>query len=174
MSNQSERDEFVRLFAKHDRWLRAYLMTLLGDYANVEEVFQEVSVVLWRKYDQFDSATDFRRWASVIVRNKVLQHWSKQKRQEKFFSNELLDLIAEQALEQSDVLEERRKALHACLEKLSEQDRELVSACYSDATQSFQKVAERLKKPANTVYKALRRIRRLLRDCIQRQLASNS
>ena len=174
MTDPSRRDAFARLFAQHDRWMRAYLASLLGDFSSVDEVFQEVSVVLWRKYEQFDPATDFRRWAAVIVKNKVYQHWDKQSRQEQCFSHEVLEMIAEQALEQSDVLEERRKALHVCLAKLPPTDRDLVSACYSDVDRSFQKVAEQLRRPANTVYKALQRIRRALRGCIQRQLASNA
>ena len=42
-----QRDAFARLFAQHDRWLFAYLVSLLGSSAAAEEVFQEVCVVLW-------------------------------------------------------------------------------------------------------------------------------
>lgn len=173
MSNESDRDAFAKLFAQHDRWLHAYLLALLADYSSAEEVFQEVCVILWRKYEQFDPETDFRRWAAAIARNKVHQHWDRQTRQARCLSYEVLELLAEEAVEQSDLLEERRKALHVCLSKLPKSDRELVSACYSDANRSFQKVAEQLHRPINTVYKALQRIRNSLRECIERIVATN-
>jgi len=174
MSKEPDRDAFARVFAQHNRWLRAYLVSLLADFSSAEEVFQEVCVVVWRKYEQFDPETDFRRWASVIARNKVYQHRSKQARQVRCLSNEVLELIADEALDQSDLLEQRRLALHGCLNKLSESDRKLVSACYSDANRSFQRVAQQLSRPVNTVYKALQRIRPALRECIERRLAANS
>ena len=96
----------------------------------------------------------------------------KQARHARRLSNEVLELIADEALAQSDLLEERRTALHTCLKKLTTTDRELVAACYSDQGCSFQQVAEQLRRPANTVYKALQRIRRSLRECINRQTSA--
>ncbi|MCA9258046.1 MAG: sigma-70 family RNA polymerase sigma factor [Planctomycetales bacterium] len=173
MSNESDRDAFARLFAQHSAWLRAYLVSLLADFASAEEVFQEVCVVLWRKYEQFDPETDFRRWASVIARHKVYQHREKQAKPMRFLSNEVLELVADDAVNLSDALEERRVALRTCLAKLSPNDRKLVSTCYSEVNVSFQKAAIELSRPANTVYKALQRIRAGLRSCIERQIAAN-
>lgn len=173
MSGESQHESFARLFAQHHRWLYAYLMSILGDFASTEEVFQEVCVVLWREYGKFDPDTDFRRWASVIARNKVYQYRDSRMRHGRCLSNLALEMIAEQALEQSDMLEERRVALHHCLAQLSESDRELVAACYSESSRSFKRVAEQLSRPVNTVYKALQRIRRVLRECIDRRLAAS-
>jgi len=172
MSSEVQRESFARLFAQHHRWLHAYLMSILADFSSTEEVFQDVCVILWREYGKFDPQTDFRRWASVIARNKVYQFRDAQARQARRLSNEVIELIAEQALEQSDLLEERRVALHKCLAKLSESDRELVAACYSEASRNYKQVAVQLSRPVNTVYKALQRIRRALRDCIDRRIAA--
>ena len=62
LAADQRRDAFARLFAKYDRWLFAYLVTLLGNPAQAEEVFQEVCVVVWRIYDQFELGTDFVKW----------------------------------------------------------------------------------------------------------------
>ena len=59
-----------RIFAQNYRWMYAYLMTMLGNAADVEEVFQEVCVVLWREYPKFDPTTDFKKWASVIAKTQ--------------------------------------------------------------------------------------------------------
>ncbi len=138
ISEESQRETFARIFAQHHRWLYAYLMSILADVSSTEEVFQEVCVVLWREFGKFDPDTDFRRWASVIARHKVYQFRQSQARHGRCLTNEVLELIAEQALEMSDLLEERRVALHRCLAELKESDRELIAACYSETTSKFQ------------------------------------
>lgn len=162
------------MFARNQSWLYAYLVTLLGNVADAEEVFQEVCVVLWSEYEVFDPATDFRRWASVIARNRVLGFRTKQQRDAKRLSDVAIELLAEEALERADLLEERRAALHGCLDKLPAADRQLVATCYGDASRSFNTVAEQLGKPVNTVYKTLQRVRRALRSCIDRSVRAGA
>ncbi|MEQ8848749.1 sigma-70 family RNA polymerase sigma factor [Botrimarina sp.] len=162
------RDAFARLFAKNQSWLYAYLVTLLGNVADAEEVFQEVCVTLWSDQEAFDLTTDFRRWASVVARNRVLGFRTKRSREGKRLSDVAVDLLAEEAIERADLMEERRLALHGCLEKLSAADRQLIARCYGEADRSFRLVAEQLGQPVNTVYKALQRVRRSLRDCVDR------
>lgn len=162
------REDFARTFAKNQSWLYAYLVTLLGNVADAEEVFQEVCVVLWSEYEKFDPSTEFRRWASVVARNRVLGFRTKQSREAKRLSDVAIELLAEEAVERADLLEQRRAALHRCLDKLPPSDRQLVAKCYSDAQRSFEAVAEQLGRPTNTVYKALQRVRRGLRECVDR------
>ncbi len=172
MDNQ--REAFARLFAKNQSWLYAYLVTLLGNVSDAEEVFQEVCVVLWSKHEVFDPATDFRRWASVIARNRVLGFRTKQSREAKRLSDVAIELLAEEALERAELLEARRTALHSCLGKLPDADRQLVASCYGDTNRSFVAVAEQLGKPVNSVYKALQRTRRVLRECIDRTVRAGA
>jgi len=170
MIERDRRETFARIFAQNDHWLYAYLVTLLGSPADAEEVFQEVCVVLWREYMNFDPATDFKKWVSVIARHKVMRFRTVKQRHARLLSAEVLELIADEAVEQSHLYEERRLALHACLEKLPKSDRVLVAACYGDSKNSFRSVAEQLGMPRNTVYKALQRARRALRECVDRKM----
>jgi RNA polymerase sigma-70 factor, ECF subfamily len=170
MSEQAHREDFARIFAQNDHWLYAYLMTLLGNRADAEEVFQEVCVVLWREYLNFDVTTDFKKWVSVIARHKVMRFRTVKHRQAHQLSDEIIELIADEAVEQSSMFEERRLALHECLEKLPKSDRGLVAACYGDPKQSFRHAAEKLGMSYNTVYKALQRTRRALRQCVDRKM----
>ena len=164
------RDAFARLFAKHDRWLYAYLVTLLGSTADAEEVFQEVCVVLWREYEKFELGTDFVRWVAVIAHNQV-RRFRRQRKQTGFQVNEIVfDLVASEAVERVDLFEYRREALRRCLTKLSPTDRSLVQACYADQKVNFKATAQKLGRPENTVYKAMNRIRRVLFECITRTL----
>ena len=172
LSDAERRDAFARLFAQHDRWLFAYLVSLLGNAAHAEEVFQEVCVVLWRECDTFRLGTDFVRWVSVIAHNQVHRFRRQQRRAGPQLSDATVDLLAQDAVERVDLLESRRDALRQCLEKLPDSDRQLVRHCYGDSRVTFKTAAEELGRPANTVYKALNRIRRVLYQCIERQLSA--
>lgn len=172
LAADQRRDAFARLFAKHDRWLYAYLVTLLANPAHAEEVFQEVCVVLWRSYDQFELGTDFVKWASVIAHNQVRRFRRESKRIGFQLSDAACDLLAADAARGADLFDFRRDALRQCMGKLPTSDRQLVQQCYSDASGSFKTIAENLGRPVNTVYKALNRIRRNLHQCIDRTLSS--
>lgn len=166
------RDAFARLFAQHDRWLFAYLVSLLGSPAAAEEVFQEVCIVLWREYKTFELGTDFVRWVSVIAHHQVQRYRRQVRRLGPQLGDAVIELLARDAVERVDLLELRRDALRGCLQKLPESDRSLVHHCYGDTSQSFKTAAEELGRPTNTVYKALIRIRRVLYECIERTLAT--
>jgi len=170
-SDDRQRDAFARLFAQHDRWLFAYLVSLLGSSAAAEEVFQEVCVVLWREHETFELGTDFVKWVSVIAHHQVQRYRRQRRRVGPQLSDAVVDLLSCDAVERVDLLESRRDALRGCLEKLSETDRHLVQQCYGDSRHSFKTAAEQLGRPVNTVYKALVRIRRALYQCIERTLA---
>ena len=172
LAADQRREAFARLFAKHDRWLFAYLVTLLANPAHAEEVFQEVCVVVWRHYDQFELGTDFVKWVSVIAHNQVRKFRRDSKRGGFQLSDATCDQLAAEAARGADLFDFRRDALRQCLGKLAAGDRQLVQRCYSGSQASFKHIAEDLGRPANTVYKALNRIRRNLQVCIDRTLSA--
>jgi RNA polymerase sigma-70 factor (ECF subfamily) len=172
LAADQRRDAFARLFAKHDRWLFSYLVALLANPAHAEEVFQEVCVIVWRMYEQFELGTDFVKWVSVIAHNQVRKFRREARRTGFQLSEITCELLAADAARGADLFEFRRDALRNCLGKLTTGDRQLVQRCYSDSTASFKNVAEEVGRPVNTVYKALNRIRRSLKQCIDRTLAA--
>jgi RNA polymerase sigma-70 factor (ECF subfamily) len=170
-TDADRREAFARLFAQHDRWLFAYLVSLLGSSAHAEEVFQEVCVVLWREYETFQLGTNFVKWVSVIAHNQVHRFRRERKRVGLQLSDVVVELLADDAVERAGLLEARRDALRRCLKKLSSTDRQLVQHCYNDSRTTFRRVAQVLGRPVNTVYKALNRIRKSLYECIERTVA---
>ena len=122
----------------------------------------------------FEIGSDFKKWASVIARHRVMRFRTLRHKhlRTKLLSDEVFELIASDAVEQSDVFEERRFALRSCLEQNPRIDRTLVAECYGESQRTFREVAEQLGRPSNTVYKALQRVRRTLRECVERKLSS--
>ncbi len=162
-------EQFLRLYSRHQRQLHAFITMLLVNPADVEEVLQDTSIVLWRRFDEFDASRDFLAWARGIARLQALR-WMRQSSHRALpLSDRLIDTLAAEHEAIIDELEARRAALDRCIAKLRPADRDLVHRCYGLGTK-FQDVAHALGRPANSVYKSLGRIRGVLLECIQRQL----
>jgi RNA polymerase sigma-70 factor (ECF subfamily) len=104
---------------------------------------------------------------------EVLKHRDRQRRDAVRLSDRLVEIIAREAQEHAEPLEARRRALLACLGRLSDGDRELIRRRYAPG-ENGKSLARRLGRPANSVYQSLSRIRRALHECIQRRLAAEA
>lgn len=62
-SRAERADEFARLFGRHARQIYSYILTLIPHWVDAEDVFQETSTIIWEKFDQYKSGTNFRAWA---------------------------------------------------------------------------------------------------------------
>ncbi len=82
--NQSHDDaarteQFVELYSAAHRSVYACVMTLVRDPSDADEVLQETSLVLWRKFNDFRPDGDFVSWACGIAYNqarKLYWDWS--------------------------------------------------------------------------------------------------
>ena len=164
---------FVELFTKHQRRLFLLILTQIHDPIEAEEVLQNVNVVIWKKCGQFQSGTNFLAWASAIANFEVLKYRSRRTRDRLVFSEEFLATVAAEALDRSEELELRRNALKDCIQKLRQQDRELIEQRYTPG-ETGKNLAEVVGRPANSVYQSLGRIRRTLLECIQRRAAAEA
>lgn len=163
--------EFLRLYTQSYRRIYGFILTLLPHPADADEVLQETSIVLWNKLDEFRPGSDFVRWACGVALRQVLRHRRSQQQLPRSLSVELLEQIADERQASEELLDRRARALQACIERLGDRDRELLRVRYEEAGNMIQ-AAEQLHRPANTVYKAMNRIRRSLVECINRRLAT--
>lgn len=163
--------EFVQLFTHHQRRLFLYILSQIPNPIEAEEVQQETNVIIWSKFHQFRTGTNFLAWVSQIANFEVMKYRSRKKRERLKFSDEFLETVSRDALERSDELEERRNALIECIEKLRPRDRELIQQRYAPGEKG-KHLAEQIGRPANSVYQSLGRIRRSLMECIQRRLTT--
>jgi RNA polymerase sigma-70 factor (ECF subfamily) len=113
----------------------------------------------------------FVAWALRIARLEVLNYRRKKSRDRCLFSDELVDLLTEQASALELAADDRRDALESCLAKLRERDRELVRLRYEPGA-TTQDIADRVGRSVKAVYKALNRIHGQLLVCIRTSLAA--
>jgi RNA polymerase sigma-70 factor (ECF subfamily) len=172
MDSSPRQDQFVERFVRSQDRIYAYVATLLLNRADAEEVFQQTSLVLWKKWQQFDPDRDFVAWACGIayyeVRNFLRQH---RDRARVYLSEDVLEELGRVRLERHDALEARLGALKHCLEQLRPDSRELLERCY-EGRDSIKTIAADLGQPPNALYMILKRLRRALFDCINRTLAA--
>ncbi len=157
------------LFVKHEPDLRGYLRSLLPTLNDAEEVLQETAIVLWRKFDRFVPGTDFLRWALVVARFQAMTYRRKIARDRLVLSEDVVELLAEEAVEEMPRRRLEREALDFCLRQLPENQQNLVTKVYTPGIKT-KDVAESLGKSPAALYMVLNRIRASLMKCIAARL----
>lgn len=173
-SNSTERrdEEFVRQFGLNQGRVFAYIVTLIPRWTDAEEILQRTSVVLWRKFDEFDRSTNFVRWACAVAYLETLKYLKQEGRRQQVFKEAVLDQLARTRVAHSDLLENRHLALDDCVALLPPSDRAIIEHYYFQGRKTAAEVAEELGRPANTILKALIRIRASLQRCIDEKASS--
>jgi RNA polymerase sigma-70 factor, ECF subfamily len=163
-------EEFVTRVAGVQRPLYAYIRSLVGPWAEPEDILQEVNLVLCRKADEYDGSARFLTWACGIAYFQVLAHL-KQHRRDRcvFVDEELLADLAGPLSERVEQLDERLEALRNCLSKLQPAHRRMIATRYASGG-SVRKVADAEGRPAGSIRVTLHRIRLLLLGCVERTL----
>jgi RNA polymerase sigma-70 factor, ECF subfamily len=162
-------DEFVRLLIANQPRIYAYIVSLLPNWADADEIFQETGIVLWSKRDEFRPGSSFLAWACQIALNKVFNLRKRQSRSRLIFNDEFIQAVSDYRTAAAERAEARSVALKGCIEKLKPRDRELLERWYQKHG-TTKGLAEQLGRPIDTVYKAMRRIRGLLFDCVTESL----
>ena len=144
---------------------------MVRDLDDAEDLFQQTSLVLWDKYDQFDPARSFIGWACGVARLEVLKYLRARGRHQLYLTDEINLLLIESHAEiESEGLDERRRALAECRQKLRRRDQELLEACYGGSAR-IPEIAQRWGRSTQSIHNSLRRIRRNLFRCVVRLLA---
>lgn len=163
-------EEFVRLLGQAQRRLFLYVMSLVPNYTDAEEVLQETNLVLWREFGHFELGTNFTAWACKVAFHQVLA-WRKRRQRDRLeFSEVFLAAVADEVSSSAEVLEERAQALASCIDKLPPQHRDMLRLRYNEG-QAIEAIAGRVRRTVDAVYRGLSRIRQTLYDCVSRRLA---
>ena len=166
-----QHDRFVECFVRSQDRIYAYVVTLLLRRSDAEEVFQQTSLILWKKWREYDPERDFVRWACGIAFLEVRNFLRKQRDAGRVeLSDDVLAQLAQTRLECHNLLEARRSALASCLDRLQPDQRALLERCYA-GQDSVKLIAAEIGKTVNGLYLWMKRHRRALFECINRSLA---
>ena len=169
----ADHEAFLRLYTKFEGNLRAFVASLLPTWEGVDEVMQESSVVLWRKFAQFDQSGEsgFLDWAFMIARYEVLKYRRRRATDRLRFSEGVFELLATTAENVTATQDQRVRLLRECVANLEPSQLALAKAVYEDGA-TIKDVAEQVGRTPTGLYKALARIRNRLAVCVQAKLGT--
>jgi RNA polymerase sigma-70 factor (ECF subfamily) len=164
----NESDEFLKLITEFQGRLFGFILSLLSDPDQANEVLQETNLVLWKKSDEFQIGSNFKAWSFRVAHFQVMAFRQRQVRDRLVFDDEALEQVACEAGAKDEVYEHRMKLLEACIVRLPERSREVLCLFY-DEGESLDSIAARLKRKANAVGQMLFRIRKSLIECVAKE-----
>lgn len=160
--------DFVSLWSQYTRRVYAYILTLVNNTSDADDVFQETSITLWEKFSEFEPGTDFGAWASTVAYFHV-KNWQRKRRPLQPLDDKLLELLSTESLEVAELMDARFEALSKCLRLLSEQDRSVLEARYH-SRRSVKQFADSLGYSISSFYRDLRKVHHRLFKCIERRV----
>lgn len=170
MSKPSRHDQFMDLLLRHQSQVFGYIFAAVQNLHDAEELYQETSLVLWRRFSDYQPGTDFARWACKTAKHKILHFQHDRRRSPIRFSDEVLANLADvQASKNSESPQYHQEVLAECMNDLPPADQHIVDLCYG-GDDSIKDVAAKLQRSPQTLYNAVSRIRGVLFDCIRLKL----
>jgi len=170
MSKREQHDLFCELLTRYQGQLHGYILALVGNRTDADDLFQSTSMVLWRKFEAFQPGSSFLAWARRTAEFEVRNYLRQRRSLVVPFSEELLDALAAGELPpKSDSADAYLDGLRHCIDKLRTEDQQLLDYCYGDDL-SVQQIADRIARSRQSVGKSLLRIRRELMRCVETRL----
>jgi RNA polymerase sigma-70 factor (ECF subfamily) len=170
MSPRDDSERFIELYSRFQPRIFLFILSLIPNRTDAEDVLSETSLVLWRKFPEFEPGTDFRAWAFEIASRRAKAYWEKSGQQKMRPSDAFLKRVAEAAGTMPDDRQARLEALERCKGKLPSQDQDLLRRRYQPSATAAS-VAAAVGRSEGGVHKAVARIRQALLECITRTLA---
>lgn len=159
--------DFLAHFLAHQPALCAWLLSRGVAPDAVDDVVQDIAVVLWRKFDQFEAGTNFRAWAFSVARFEVAKHRDRGRRAPLALSPEASARL--EAAVETDATDYAR--LHRCLAGLGDRARELITWHHVDG-RPMAAIAAQLGIAVGAARTRLCRVRKALATCLQREASS--
>ena len=166
--------EFLPLFMTNEPQIRGFLRAILRDPHAIDDVFQAVALVLWQKFDSYDSSRPFGAWARGIAAKEVLSMRREMARCPTPFSPEVVTAILDEfdrAVENRGLASEKMEAMERCVEALPSSLREMLMLRYG-RSMNIQRVAAVFGRTDAATQRALSRVRKQLAECIKQRLAT--
>ena len=160
---------FTPLVAEHQGWLRAYVRSLGVVQASVDDVAQEVFLVAFRRFAEYDAQRPFAAWLKGIAKLVAANERRRQQRR-RLVDPSLAEALAAVDEEDDEDLAQATRHLGACMELLPQRSRELLRLRY-EQDRDAASLGALLGRDANAVRQALFRIREVIRRCLEQRIA---
>jgi RNA polymerase sigma-70 factor (ECF subfamily) len=166
--DQRASEQLARHWTEAQPVVASFVLSLIPDFHQAEDVLQQVAVVLVREFDRFDASRPFLPWALGIARNTALKSRRDVARHSTLTLGEgVLDQIQLAFEENDEALVAVRKLLRHCLNEQPQKVLELLKWRYGHDLKPCE-AAQRMGITSGAVRAMLHRAREALRKCIRR------
>jgi RNA polymerase sigma-70 factor (ECF subfamily) len=150
----------------------AFILSAVRNHADAQDILQDVAVAVLDGQSLPPPDVAFTAWAIGIARHKVADHFRRTKRLHLVMGEEVLQGVADAFVARGDVWTAEDHALEHCLKRVKGDAKRLLDLRYRDG-QSPQEIAHRLGRTSDAIRAALLRVRKGLRECIERHLGQS-
>jgi RNA polymerase sigma-70 factor (ECF subfamily) len=168
-SAQPSLADCVQAFADEHTYVRRTLRRLGVAVADVDDLAQEVFIVMWRRWGEFDQHRPLRPWLAGIAFNVVGTHLRRPRREVPGAELEATD--PQPHGEDRLAAARARRAIIQALERLPERLRTVLVLHDLDGV-PMRQIAARVGVPLSTAYSRLRKARRDLGAAVRHQRAA--
>lgn len=169
MLNQHDQERFLRLWATAQPAVAGYISSLIRDSAAAKDLLQETSLVLFRKFTEYDDQRPFLAWALGVAKFQVLGYRRDAARDLLRFDPGLLEQFTDQWAESAPAAHDAAAMLETCLGRLAGRARQIVQLRYFEEL-TAEDIARRFSKSGAAIRVLLQRIRAQLRACIEKHM----
>ena len=166
--------KFEALLNRDHKKILAFSFSLISDVHKARDIAQEAMITAFKKLEDYDESRDFGKWVRGIVRMKYLEHFRNNR--EILPGEELIELIDanyarwDAAENHASSGENLFQVLNECVKKLNDEQKTVMEKFYYQR-QKTGEIARSENLNEATVRKRLERIRSMLKDCIDKNLA---
>ncbi|HOK96221.1 MAG TPA: sigma-70 family RNA polymerase sigma factor [Anaerohalosphaeraceae bacterium] len=159
--------EFLQLLLINQMRIYAFILSLVRNYEDADDLMQETANTMWQKYPDCKPIKDFVSWGIQIAYYKILDFRKHQKNNSHILlDNELFEKIVPIVQQAHTKVDSRIEKLKKCLQRLSEREYKLIELRYY---QNFkpQQIASVLGLSILNTYKSLSRVHGRLLECMR-------
>lgn len=170
MSDRKRQEEFMELLANCQSRVMACIYAIVHNMQDTEDIYQEACLMMWQRFDTYQTGTPFVKWACRVAYLRVMEHLRQRQRKVHFNENFFTRFVAWEAGRPEDESAHRVQLLHLCMDQLSESDRRLLELRYWES-KTVVEIATKLGRTPQSVCNSLGRIRAQLLACVERPLS---
>jgi RNA polymerase sigma-70 factor (ECF subfamily) len=168
-----DQEIFRVIIKKFSPEIRVFLSGHLKDSHKVDDLCQETFIAIYWNLSSYDASYSFKTWIRAIARNKLMSHFRSHYSHQKMMAEiqgKISDLVDREQVfqvEETELVDQ----LVLCINKQDDENLELLKQRYFDR-ESVQNMAEKLNTTVSAISSQLYRLRKQLKVCIEKGLAT--
>ena len=165
MSSQTNETEFINLLSSNQNLVHKICRMYTNDKAAHDDLFQEISIQLWRSFDRFEGKSKFSTWMYRVGLNTAITLYRKEKKRiDRSVLNENMPQIVLE--EYNGEVDQQLAWLYRKINSFSEVDKALTLLYLED--KKYDEIAETLGISSVNARVKMNRIKKRLKDMTNR------